>query len=73
MHLIFNWFKINSMVVNPGKLQIMFLGSNIDNSKITFMIGNKRVKSKSEVKLLSITIDDKLSLTTHVAHYTYAL
>ena len=63
-HLILNWFRINSMVANPGKFQIMFLGSNIDNSKITFMIENKRVKSRSEVKLLGITIDDKLSFTT---------
>ena len=30
-HLIFNWFRINSMVANHGKFQIMFLGSNIDN------------------------------------------
>ena len=44
----------------------MFLGSNIDNSEITFMIENKRVKSGSEVKLLAITIDDKLSFTTHI-------
>ena len=65
-HLILNWFRINSMVANPGKFQIMFLGSNIDNSKITFMIENKRVKSRSEVKLLGITIDDKLSSTTHI-------
>ena len=59
-HLILNWFRINSMVANPGKFQLMFLGSNIDNSKITFMIENKRVKSRSEVKLLGSTIDDKL-------------
>ena len=65
-HLILNWFRINSMVANPGKFQIMFLGSNIDNSKITFMIENKRVKSRSEVKLLGITIDDKLSFTTDI-------
>ena len=65
-HLILNWFRINSMVVNPDKFQIMFLGSNIDNSKITFMIQNKRVKSRSEVKLLGITIDGKLSFTTHI-------
>ena len=65
-HLILNWFRINSMVANPGKFQIMFLGSNIDNSKITFMIENKRVKSRSEVKLLGITIDDKLSFTSHI-------
>ena len=65
-HLILNWFRINSMVANPGKFQIMFLGSNIDNSKITFMIENKRVKSSSEVKLIGITIDDKLSFTSHI-------
>ena len=29
------------------------------------MIDNKRVKSRSEVKLLSITKDVKLSFTTH--------
>ena len=39
-HFILNWFRINSMVANPSKFQIMFLGSNIDNSKITFMIEN---------------------------------
>ena len=65
-HLILNWFRINSMVANFGKFQIMFLGSNIDNSKITFMIENKRVKSRSKVKLLGITVDDKLSFTTHI-------
>ena len=42
------------MVANPGKFQIIFLGSNIDNSKVTFMIESKRIKSRSEVKLLGI-------------------
>ena len=44
----------------------MFFSSNIDNNNITFMIENKRVKSRSEVKLLGITIDDKLSFTTRI-------
>ena len=57
-HLILNWFRISSRVANPGKFQIMLLESNIDNSKITFMIENNRVKSRSEVKPLCITIDD---------------
>ena len=65
-HLILNWFRINIIVVNPGKFPIIFLGSNIDNGKITFMLENKRVKSRSEVKLLGITIDHKLSFTTHI-------
>ena len=30
------------------------------------MIENKRVKSRSKVKLLGITIDNKLSFTTHI-------
>ena len=51
-------------MANPGKCQIMFLESNIDNRKITFMTENNRVKSRSEVKLLNITKDDKLSFTT---------
>ena len=46
-HLILNWFGI--MVANPGKFQIIFLGSNTDNSKITFMVENKGVKPRSEV------------------------
>ena len=65
-YLILNWFIINSMVANPGKFQIIFLGSNIDNSKITFMIENKRVKYRSEVELLCITIDNKLFFTRHI-------
>ena len=64
--MILNWFRIIGMVANTGKFQIMFLGSNIDNSKITFMIENKRVKSRSKVKLLGITIEDKLSFTAHI-------
>ena len=53
------------MVVNPGKFQIMFLGPNIDNNKITLIIEKKRVKSRSEVKILGIKIDDKLSFFTY--------
>ena len=56
------------MVANPGKFQIMFLGPKIDNSKITFAIENKQIKYKREVKLLGITIDEKLTLTKHIAN-----
>ena len=40
-YIVLNWFKVNSIAANPGKFQIMFLGSKIDNSKITFAIENK--------------------------------
>ena len=65
-HLILNWFRTNSVVANPGKFQIMFLGSNIDNSTITFTIENESVKPRSEVKLRGITIDTKLPFTIHI-------
>ena len=51
------------MVANNDKFQIMFLGLKIDNSKITFAIENKQIKCKREVKLLQITIDEKLTFT----------
>ena len=67
-HLVLNWFRINSMVANPSKFQIMFLGSNIDNNEITFMVEDKKVRSKTEVKLLGITIEDKLSFNKHISN-----
>ena len=67
-YVVLNWFKVNSMVANPSKFQIMFLGSKIDNSNITFAIENKQIKCKKEVKLLGITIDEKLTFTRHIAN-----
>ena len=56
------------MVANSGKFQIMFLGLKINNSKITFAIGNNQIKCKREVKLLEITINEKLTFTKDVAN-----
>ena len=67
-YIVLNWFKVNSMAANPGKFQIMFLGSKIENSKIIFAIENKQIKCKREVKLLGITIDEKLTFTRHIAN-----
>ena len=67
-HIVLNWFKVNSMVANPDKFQIMFLGSKFDNCKITFAIENKQVKCKSEVKLLGITNDEKLTFMKHIVN-----
>ena len=56
------------MVANPVKFQIMFLGSKIDNNKTTFAIENEQIKCKREVKLLGITIAEKLTFTKHIAN-----
>lgn len=60
-----DWFKINCMLANPAKFQVMFLGKgNLD--QIDFEIGNICLKSQTSVKLLGITIDCKLNFDKHV-------
>ena len=49
-----DWFNINSMVANPAKFQVMFLGKRIDNNQISFQVGDKILKTTSDVKLLGI-------------------
>ena len=61
-HIVLNWFKVNCMVANSGKFQIMFLGSKIDSNNITFATEDKQIKCKREVQLLGITIDKNLLL-----------
>ena len=50
-HIVPNWFRINSMIANPGKFQIIFMRSSINNNNITFIVENKLIKSNNEVKL----------------------
>ena len=59
---ILHWFKINWLVANPGKFQVMFLGrfELISIAYIYISIGNIKVKVKNQVKLIGICIDDKL-------------
>ena len=64
--IIPNWFRINSMVANPGKFHIIFNGLSINNNDIIFIAENKHIKSNNEVKLLGITIDNKLTFTKHI-------
>ena len=56
------------MVAYPGKFQIMFLGTKMDNSQITFAIENEQIKCKRKAKLLRITIHEKLTFTKHIAN-----
>ena len=61
-HVVPNWFRMNSMLANAGKFQMIFLESSINNNNIIFIVENKHIKSNNEVKLLAITIDHKLTL-----------
>ena len=61
---VINWFKINSMVANPEKFQIMFLGAKAEN--LTMNICGNSIKAANKVKLLGITIDSKLDFSMHI-------
>ena len=54
------------MVAKPGKFQIMFLGSSINDNNITFIVENKHIESTNKAKLLRITVDQKLTFTKHI-------
>ena len=62
---ILEWFKVNSMVANPEKFQIMFLGIP-ENEINTFQIGDIQVATSQMVKLLGVLIDSKLTFKQHV-------
>ena len=54
--VVLNLSIVNTMVVNPGKFQILFLGLKFDNTSIRVMIKNKNVN------VLRIAVNNKSSL-----------
>ena len=70
-----DWFKVNSMVANPAKFQLMILGTDsmrikegiyIDVCNLCMRVNNMSVRNKMEVKLLGVTIDRKLNFVSHI-------
>ena len=63
--IVLHWFSVNSMVANPEKFQIMFLGVE-DNSNLTFEINGISICATNSVKLLGVIIDHKLTFSLHI-------
>ena len=63
-----NWFKNNEMLVNPNKFQAIVFkkDSNLEN-EIQLKIDGKEIKTSKTVKLLGVTIDEKLNFEDHVS------
>ena len=64
LKIALNWFKDNQMMANPGKFQFMILSKNTINQSIA--INNKTIESLKSVKLLGLTIDNKLNFGIHI-------
>ena len=55
------------MIVNPSKFQVIVLSKSKQSIDTTFVIEGHQIKSSDCVKLLGISIDDKLSFDKHVS------
>ena len=57
------WFKINQMVANPAKFQVMFMGTK--EAAENFVIKDILIPVTDLVKPLGIIIDKKLNFKCH--------
>ncbi len=64
-----NWFKSNFMVANPAKFQVIFLGTGINITGLN--INGKFVEATDTVKLLGVTLDNKLNFVPHIKDMCY--
>ena len=64
LKIALKWFKDNQMMANPGKFQSMILSKNTINKSI--VIDNKTIESSKSVKLVTLTIDNKLNFGIHI-------
>ena len=58
------WFQQNSLVANPEKFQLMFIGTK--ESKSIFL-NNIEIKASERIELLGLLIDNKLTFKQHVS------
>ena len=65
---VMDWFKVNHLVANPDKFQMMILGlKNTDlTSIINIHLNGIIINPKDSVKLLGITLDKALTFQEHI-------
>ena len=63
---ISKWFHENFMVLNPDKSHFMVLGDS--NFTCSFTCNRTTIETSKEEKVLGITIDDKLTFTSHLGN-----
>ena len=61
-NMLLEWFKCNEMKSNTDKCHLIIVNHQDNNIKI----GNDIIISKTSVKLLGVTIDNKLNFNEHV-------
>ena len=62
--IVKEWYFENYMVLNAGKCYFMCLGKDTENKD--FYFEDTIIEKKEEVKILGVTIDEKLSFNSHI-------
>ena len=60
-----SWYKLNEMVANPEKFQLIYFGLKEDHD-LSIEINGDLIKMSDTVKLFGVTIDSKLRFNEHV-------
>ena len=66
-----SWFKQNEMIANKGKFQAIILNKKESDAKYKLTIDNNDIESTESVKLLDITIDDRLRFDQHISNLCF--
>ena len=62
------WFEINGMQANPSKFQFMVMSNgSVDKECISLSVNESILKPESHVKVLGVTLDDRLTFTEHIS------
>ena len=62
-----DWFSVNGMKANPSKFQFMVISSERIEQKFLDIGNGITLQSEPSVKVLGVTIDDRLQFSEHVS------
>ena len=66
--LAVSWLKESKMIVNADKFQAIVLNKKESEAKNKLTIHNNDTESTKSVKLLGITVDDRLWFDQHISN-----
>ena len=62
------WFEINGMQANPSKFQFMVMSNgSVDKDCISLSVDESILTPESHVKVLGVTLDDRLTFNEHIS------
>ena len=62
------WFKLNLILANPDKFQFILFENSAHTNKEFFNFQNVKIQCDTSVKLLGVTLDQKLSFNNHISN-----